>query len=467
MILNNKNAVYNLFSKINEYLNKTPVKRACFALVILSSFIFIYIFNIKHLLFGDDWWYSLSLDESRHLQSFKDILDVQYEHYFIWGGRIIVHIIAQSLLLSGLEVADILNSFAFVGLTLVIYTLSNNTKILRPSLLILITMFVWFLQPAFGSTLLWITGSANYLWGTLIILTFLIPYVKYTFTLKNSRNNIFSVAMFFFGIIAGWTNENTVVALLFMLIVFLIYYKKQTGKIPLWAITGLIGVFIGAVFMIGAPGNYVRMDAVINSNYGGKQSIIYIFLSRFFGAISAFYYYALVPAFIFFILFWLYLSFGNKKDTNIPVIFLAILFFAGAVVATLAMSASPIFPGRAAFGLICFILVACGILYANLDFSKVIIPRLSYTIVVFCLLLFTADYYRGYRSLDMMQKHMQARVETIEEGKRNGQTDFILEDRLVIPPNRFTHFFELTPDSTDWHNRTYSQYYNIHTIIVK
>lgn len=277
---------------------------------------------------------------------------------------------------------------------------------------------------------------------------------------------LYTGIMFFFGIISGWTNENMAVALVFMLIGFLVYYKKQIGKIPTWAIAGLIGATIGAIFMIAAPGNYVRMENVVSNNYTG-QPTIYVLFSRILGAVAAYYYYVLIPTFIFFILLWLYLAFGNKQSKKNAVLFLAFLFFSGAIVATSAMSASPIFPGRAAFGIISLILVACGILYSNLDFSNKLLNRLSFTSVIFALLLFTADYYRGYKALDMVQRHMQNRVEIIESGKKNGQTDFVFEDRMTPPDSRFTHFFELTPDSTDWHNGIYSAYYGIHSIIVK
>lgn len=400
-------------------------------------------------------------DGHTRIKTASDIFVSLYDHYFNWGGRIFVHIIDEVLLLMDERTTDLVNSIAFVVFTVVIYKIANLTNTIRPSLLLSISLSIFFFQPAFASTILWITGSANYLWGTLIIICLLYFYTKQAFMPKENNGIIKAILIFFLGILAGGCNENMAVGLIFMLIIFIVYYKTTTGSIPLWAISGLIGATIGAIFMIAAPGNYARMGAIVAT----EQSSGSIYIKQFLGAIAGYYYYVLIPTFIYLITLCLYLAYSNDKNRK-AVLFTSTLYLVGAIVATLAMSASPIFPGRAAFGVISLVLVASAILFANLDFEKPLINRLIYITLTFGLLVFVADYYRGYQVLKEVDTHLQNRLEAINEGKRNGITDFILEDR-ISPESRLLHYYELTPDPTDWHNRMYSGYNEINSIIIK
>lgn len=454
--------VNKLINKTEHIFNQPRIKQICFGLVLVLSFILIYILNVLHPLFGDDWMYSMLSDGHTPVRNFADIIHTQYEHYFTWGGRTVVHIIAQSLLLAGVDVADVINSLAYVALTLVIYFLTNRGNELRPSLLLGINLLIWFFQPAFGSTMLWITGSANYMWGTLIILLFLIPYVNRVYKPQVKDSPVKVVLMFIFGVIAGWTNENMAIGLIFMLFCFAFYYKKKCGKIPIWAMSGLTGAIIGCVIMLAAPGNYVRVGAILQNT---EHSMFIMYAGRFLAAISSYYYYVLGATFVFGLIYVLYNTFGRKEQKRV-VLFISWLFFAGAIVATLAMSAAPIFPGRASYGINTFVFVAICFLYSNLNFKTPLIRHLSFVVLLFGLLYFAADYNRAYKSLNELSRHNKNRLEKIEQGKQGRQSDFVFNDRIT-PDSRFIHYFELSHDPHDWHNRTYSAYYKINSIVVE
>lgn len=466
ILLRCKDSLVTLFKRIDGFLQTAGIRKTGFGFIVLTSFILILVLNRLQPLFGDDWSYSLMPDGQTRISTISDIVSTLYKHYFDWGGRIVVHIIAESLLIADEYTGDIINSLAYVIFTLIIYNIANYKNIVRPSLLIFINFLIFFFTPAFGSTILWITGSANYLWGTLIIISFLIPFVRYTFSKKTKDNYLKTLLFFIGGIIAGWTNENMAVALIFMLIVFILHYKYTTGTIPQWAIAGLTGSIIGAILMIIAPGNYARMGTIIASQYS-EQSTLSLFFSRFIGTLSSFYYYCLIPTFIFLVTLWLYYPFG-KKQYKKEVIFVSFLFMAGAIVGTLAMSASPIFPGRASFGINSLIFIATCILFANLEFNTTLIKRLTYTTLIFGLSLFVVDYYRAFRTMNILDNHLKTRMEVIDRHKKNNNKDIVLEDRIIALPNsRFIHFYELASDSSDWHNRIFSGYYNLNSIIIK
>lgn len=452
-----KDLIYDTEKKTTLFLQQDKIKKINFFLILFFSFVGIYILNSLHPLFGDDWMYSMMPEPSNeHVKSFSDILKVQYAHYFTWGGRSVVHIIAQSLLLMGEKWADFLNSLAYVALTLAIYKIANQSGETKPSLLLGINLLICFFQPAFGSTMLWITGSANYLWGTLIILCFLLPYVNHLNKPSNKDSFVRGAAFLLFGIIAGWTNENMGVALIVMTALFLYLSKKENNTVPRWALLGLIGVIIGCIMMLSAPGNFARYGASL-AQTGTSGSAVVIFLKRFTGAIASFYYYTLALTFILTLAAILFHKFGINKKQQTP----ALIFFIGAIIATLAMSAAPIFPGRAAYGINTLVIVSIGILYANLDFKSSTIRRLSTSVLIFGLLFFSADYYRGYRELSEARVILDKRLIEVEVGKQKREKEFIFNDIVITPETKFFHYFELPSDSTDWHNRMFSRYYNI------
>ncbi|GAB6012292.1 DUF3329 domain-containing protein [Viscerimonas tarda] len=452
-----------LFYKLDKITINPVIHRLLFGFVIAISFTLIYIFNVLHPLFGDDWMYSVT--ETGHVNSFGDILREQYKHYFEWGGRSVVHVIAQSLLLAGTCVGDLLNSLAYVLFTLVIYYLAIGKWQLNVSLLIGVNMLVWFFQREFAASTLWITGSANYLWGTLIVVAFLIPFRQLIF--KQGKTNdgyLKCILLFLAGIVAGWTNENTAIGLIFFLSVVLLYCKHKTGSIPKWTVAGFAGAVWGCITMLAAPGNQARSE-YLRTNEGVSESLVDGFVRSLFG----FYNNSLSLTFIFFFLLILFYAYGKKKNrynskTKGKVYFITVLFFTAAIVATLAMSASPIFPDRASFGLNTFIIIAICTFYANLYLKNKLIRWLSRTTIIFALLTFGMDYYTGYKELSYADSVIQKRIATIETGKKEGKEAFVFEDNPLKAQTRFLHYWELSANPEDSPNKWLIRYYDIQSV---
>ena len=252
-------------------MKEKSIVNISFAGLILLVLAVIYHLNVLFPVFADDIGFTfvseIGKGLTRKVSNIYDIFETQYSQYHVWGGRCVVHFILQSLLLLGDGVANVLNSIAYLALSLLIYVFINKGNEVKPLLFLLINMVLVFTLPTFSETVLWITGSVNYTWGTLIILFFIYPF--YTYFLNGKVNNswIRSIGMFFAGIIAGWTNENTAFSMILMIIALLVYLKITKKEIPVWIITGLIGACIGYLIMILAPGNYIR-SAGVSHNLG-------------------------------------------------------------------------------------------------------------------------------------------------------------------------------------------------------
>lgn len=406
---------------INKFLDNKNLKLLLFSLLLILIFVLMLFLNIKTPLLGDDLTYSFIFNSTDKITSLKDIFDSQYEHYYTWGGRSVVHAIAQLLLTLSPLTMDVINSLAFIFLILLIYKHINHKKPLSISLLAGIFLLVWFLEP-FAETVLWITGSANYLWGTVIILAFLLPFRLYDN--KKSKSLFISafkvIFMFTAGIITGWTNENTVAGLIVIVLLFMIYYHKfAKWNIPLWAYTGLAGVLIGYAIMIAAPGNAVRAE--------GTETNLFLVSYRILRHTQAFINMLGILNLILIILLTVLIK--DKKENYKTIALKACIYGLGTLAGIYVMIFSPAFPERAWFGVIVFNIITLGILAVNIEYP--ILRYIKYGFVSLGLLSFAFNFFDVYKDVTMVAEIAKEREALILEAKKEGKTEVIFEPYQV------------------------------------
>ena len=170
----------SIMNNVSSFLSRKGVQKILLYLAVTLFFGLVYILNILFPLQADDWGYSFIVDAANNstvrVCSIFDIFVSQYNHYFEWGGRSVVHFIAQFLLFIDIRIAKLLNSFVYIGLFFMIYAIINKGKKPNAGLFIFLNIIMWLIQPAFSIVILWLTGSANYLWGALLLILFIYPY---------------------------------------------------------------------------------------------------------------------------------------------------------------------------------------------------------------------------------------------------------------------------------------------------
>lgn len=386
----------------------------CFALLLFL--------NILTPLISDDFAYLFIYGEQARISSLGDIIQSQVNHYHMWGGRSVVHFIAQVLLMLPSFVADALNALIYIGYVYLIYCHIKGRGNSSISLFLLINLAVWFLQPVIGDTILWITGSANYLWGTAFILMFLLPYRLYQ-GIGSTRLKLvlLSAGLFFFGIIAGWTNENTAGAMLLIAILFLCYYRSWGWKIPVWGVSGLIGGMIGFSIMILAPGNFERA--------GEASSLsLYVLAYRLFNCTLTFFYYCGPLILLSLMMYVLYCHFPNTdKEDNRRVSF---IYMIAAVAAVYAMLLSPTFPRRALFGVVSYLIIGIGLLYYNLDFRHTFLRQMKLAVLLVGAVCFLFTFYLATKEINTYRHMVEEREAVIRDAKAGG-VDYCEFDRYM------------------------------------
>lgn len=232
--------------------------------------------NLLLPMFGDDYAYSFIWDGAQNgnfqnnvgklyrVESFSDIIVSQISHYMTWGGRTVAHCFVQFFVWQGKLLFDIFNALIYAALALLIYFFGTGKfdfKNMSGAMMLWIFIALWFCLPEFYQTTLWLTGSCNYLWMSVLQLAFLIPFVKKfwqeNFWSDSSKGKIFFMAIF--GLLAGWSNESGGAIIIMLTFLALVYFwwKKQFER---WLLAGFGGLFIGYALLMLAPGNVHRFE---------------------------------------------------------------------------------------------------------------------------------------------------------------------------------------------------------------
>ncbi len=256
---------------MEKKIDSVKLNKICFTIIVLISFIAIYVYNFLTPVMSDD----LLFDSSQY-QSVADIFIKEYERYMTWNGRSILQIIMTICCLIPKSIFNLLNSTVFVLLSIFIYWNINYRKKYDCFLYVLIQLCIWNFCVDFSQTVLWLSGACNYLWGITIIMGFI---TAYRYLLKNVNSlkhmNLAVVGMFPLGMLAGWGNENTSGGAILIVLLLTGSYFYQNHKIEKWMITGISGTVVGFLFLLLAPGNRIRGDILkAEEAYSGISALV-------------------------------------------------------------------------------------------------------------------------------------------------------------------------------------------------
>ncbi len=296
--------------------------------------------NLAGMQFG-----SFDIERRERVDSFSDIAQSMWSHYFTWGGRILTHTIIQFFVWIGKPWFDIANTIIFAALVLLIIFLANLWQHVSRAALLWIFFSVFILMKLSAVTLFWLTGSCNYMWAAFFQLLFLAPYVK-ALRSKSSSGNV--ALMILLGLIAGWSNEAGALVTI-CLTGFLIGLSKSRGLLRSWMTAGLLAAIVGCALMMFAPGNFVRLG-LTHAGYHYTTEIFFEHLTNSFATIVGVDTIVLLPM----IAYFLRRAHGRLNTSEI----LMIAFAATGLLVPTAMLFSPEFNLQVSFTSLVFVLVA-------------------------------------------------------------------------------------------------------------
>lgn len=442
-------------------------RKTIFYLILVVSFAMIYAYNLLTPYLSDDYAY---LIEVRKAASLWDLVKQQYGEYLSNSGRVIGQFNVRLSLFGSKQIFNVVNSGMFLALLLLIYQNVRRKKKHDIFVLLLTLTFLWKFTVDFGQTMLWICGSCNYLWGSVIILAFFTLYRHFLEREKPATHQwILAIFLFIFGIAAGWCNENTSGGGLLLVLMYSLNFwwakRKENRKgIYPFMIAGVAGMCLGILGMIAAPGVRKRSATMSEDQYTGLVGL----LSRTYKttvSIRELFFALLVIMMILFVFLAVQKKLKTWKEirTNDSV-----LFFVAFVATAYVLAFIPTPQNRAFFGAGVFLMTACiqGIVDVRQD--ETVISAARYSLVgILCLWLFFT-YVENLVNLARIYREENERVELIRADKADPEGDGI----VVIPryreafrtPFSNAHDSDLTEDKDYWINLFYEIYYDVGNI---
>lgn len=442
-------------------------RKQIFWLILAAAFVTIFVYNFLTPYLSDDYFYAC---EVRQAKSFWDLLRQQYGEYLSNSGRVVGQFNVRLSLVFDKQVFNLVNSGMFVTLILLMYGNIRRKRKYDIFVLLLIITFLWKFAVDFGQTMLWICGSCNYLWGSVFILGFITFYRYFLNHPDKIKHKVFLAAgAFFFGVLAGWCNENTSGGGLLLAIMFALNFwwaeRKKGGKgLHAFMITGIAGMCCGILGMISAPGVRSRSAVMSDGEYSGIVGL----LSRTYKItlnIRTLFFTVILITIIVLVLLVLQRKLCSLKQIRGNE---TVLFLIAAVATSYALALAPTPMNRAFFGAGVFLMIGCIQGIVDVTDHELFIRAAKYSLVsVLCVWLFFT-YLDNLVNLARIYREENERIALILEEKADPEGDGV----VVVPkfreafrnPYSIAHDSDMDEHGDYWINLFYETYYGVENI---
>lgn len=217
-------------------------------------------------LLSDDWhfyfvWeYFDPLPSLKRVESMQDILLSMQNYYLKSGGRVVPHFVIYCIMTCPKWVFNILNGLVFAAGCYLSYRLMVLiTKRDRLFMFPLVSLLHFALLPSFGDNVLWLSGSINYLWPSVLLL-FCIFWLFAEWEKAGTAKFALMLPVF---MLSAATNEITGGMLLIALLLRVCTAKqKYIRRCILMAVCMIPSICL----VILAPGNTVRRMTIEKSD---------------------------------------------------------------------------------------------------------------------------------------------------------------------------------------------------------
>ena len=348
--------------------------------------------NIVYPLCWDDYGFIRHFADGNW--SIKDIIVDSYRTYYLeWSGKIVSLSLATLFTLMDKMVYNIVNSAMYIVFANVIHFFFRRKKY-DYKMLAAIYAALWIFIPWFGTVILWIDGTVEYMWMLIPILILGLIYYRTYFGYSAKKRSV--IGIFLLGLLAGCALEATGSALIFALGIMVIFKILRKNAFRPWEISGIIGTLAGFGVLMLAPGNYGRADVVLGTADRYSNIVFRV------GRVCLFFVIYLGPLMAVTIALILALYFSKKDKDRRKLICLIqdiyetckepIVFVIIAIVSILVMFFSPAFAARVFLTPVVLLIIACGISIKGLCEEKAsfeIIVKYQSVINVFLVIICT------------------------------------------------------------------------------
>lgn len=453
MIHISENRVNHILNSIffNKITKNSKIEILFFWIFVLFIGVLLYQMNVHTPLVVDDLGKS---DVVRPFQNGSDYIKSIYHFYFNWGGRIWGELYSLLFLSIPKSVFNIINTIGYLLTVFLIYiNITGKLKISIP-IFMFINFSLFAFLPAFGQDILWISGTANYMWASIIPLLLLALWRIYSVKKYHIYDSgWFGVLLFILGIFSGWANENVSVAIVGLLLLYMLSFKNRDKQIPWFSYWSMAGTVLGSLLLWLAPGNFVRYAAENHTT-----SIIRIMTNSIHNVVQLLRFESGLTLFIGILCLFLLGKCRNKSIAGYYVI--------AAIIGAVAMGVVGHLNTRTFFGCIVFLIIAAGILYDTWDYSFEV-KKARFFITILLIFGIGGFYSTAKNGILDFQKRWDANIQIIHYEKEKGNLDVVVNP--ITPLNRFCANFgldDIKPKEKNqhWLNKSVATYYGLHSI---
>ena len=429
--------------------------------MLIMAFLAVTIYEFLTPNMSDDLIYWDTVHEAN---SFFDLFRQEAEHWVSHTGRSVAHIILRVFLYINVKaVFNVVAGAVFILLSLLIYANVQGKREYDVKVYGFILIMMWFLDPAISNTVFWEDGACNYMFTMTIIMGFITLYRK---SIDREKSLLFAVGMFFFGIAAGWCNENTSGGLILFMIIEMGYQifknQKKISSLRPWMITGFIGTLIGFAMMVLSPGNYGRLD-VTEEEHTGIVAIMARFLKITLNIKNS--YFILVAAFI--VIMVLIFYFCERNELFVRSARFMVLFGLLFVATCYALILIPTSELRSYYGASIYLMTAIAQGIATLSKCKEKLIKASMTaIITISAVFFVLAYFDDGANLARIKREFDERDAYLTEMAANGGDDVQAPMLRPLWQTRFSFAYDsdIQEEWKYWINFFMAQHYGVGTI---
>ena len=246
-------------------------------IIFILIFILIFFLNVNTPFVADDF-NNMFVEGNIRITNISQVISNQIYRYYNTNGRVIAHIIGGVILIFDKKIINVINSIGFCLLLYIVYRYTDLTEsygeikhkkhknIINESkmkinihnalFILLVFLLIWKFTPTFGQDFLWVIGAANYMWTNIILLSVLFIARKIAVLDKAIEKTSFLLFTIALSVIAGWTNENSVPAVLLILLYYIVKMYIDENKNIIIIVFIFFSMLSGFLIMVTAPGNF-------------------------------------------------------------------------------------------------------------------------------------------------------------------------------------------------------------------
>lgn len=449
-------------------------------IIFILIFILIFFLNVNTPFVADDF-NNMFVEGNIRITNISQVISNQIYRYYNTNGRVIAHIIGGVILIFDKKIINVINSIGFCLLLYIVYRYTDLTEsygeikhkkhknvineskmkinIHNALFILLVFLLIWKFTPTFGQDFLWVIGAANYMWTNIILLSVLFIARKIAVLDKAIEKTSFLLFTIALSVIAGWTNENSVPAVLLILLYYIVKMYIDENKNIISIVFIFFSMLSGFLIMVTAPGNFKRVQL-----FNEPDEIFLKYFLRLSKMNENFTEYFLILFLISLALIIIarIVHVGKSIETEV--------YFIAALVSFYAMIMAPTYPCRV---MVITVLLFVISIVMNIAIISRINLKVSLAILISGILVF--GYYFSQTYLEALKDSSEylsrynAREIIIKDNKNMGHIDEI-EVPAITSNSPYTAAYNLEDskyNKEDWVNVTIARYYGVNSIVLR